>query len=401
MSEIDYGKLRILRRRKITDLDDPIQLAILSTLEITLEDADESELRVCDAKEDEGLYLMFALEPTDATAHIRGVILYVDEKFRARVVCQSFPHTLDISVDEVDDADLTCDTVYSMAYEGTIMRMFNSPATGKWYLSTHKSIDGRASKWNGPPFGELFDELWGDEKEFAYDEYMREDRCYVFLVSHPQNRIVCKINTPSIRLVDVMGLTLGDECTLEKEHPYVGPKVSIQFSEGTEATLTDIKRDLKEYVRTMDWTEYTGIFCDTIHSDGMRICHKVIPDGYTLSREVRGNTPSIRMRYLQMYCVNDTDGMEALANLFPEHTDMFTATKVGVEVDVPAILCEKYAIRYEMGEYLRLSRGVYYILETVKRCKARDSESRSVEEIIVDILSRSTPSQLNALLKLV
>jgi hypothetical protein len=241
----------------------------------------------------------------------------------------------------------------------------------------------------------VFDEVWGSIEEYPYEKYFDEGVCYVFLVSHPQNRIVCQIERPSICLLEVTafgGKRLPTQ--LNYPHPRVETKNTISFpSDDTEAILAD----LKEYVMGMDWKECTGILCDTM-VDGVRVCQKVVPPSYDMYREIRGDEPNMTLRYLQLR--PDPDRLEVLIDLFPEEQRLFAEIEKKIAHDIPDTLFESYVARYRKREYLRLTKEAFYILETTNRIHKGSNTDADIKNCIEDILARSTARQLNALLKI-
>jgi len=354
---------------------------------------EDPNLRILDQREEDDLILVHYLEPTPTTQHIRGVIIDV---VRGKIVAESFPHTeeylasskeaLTVPVGESKGPDPTrCEV--TKAHEGTILRVFRGANSKKWYMSTHRKIDGRRSRWSGPSFGEMFDEIWG--VPYEWDEYLKPDACYIFLLSHGANRLVCEIPTPRIYHVQTFvsktdGQMVATNYPLEKKHPGVENQTRLDIS-STE--------DLIQQAKNLDWKECSGLLVTQYSLTGeITGCWKLVPESYHFRRNIRGNEPNFRFRYLQL----KSDGSEAkIRELFPEKKDLFDQVEKDLK-ELPKFLVEYFVERYVRKNFIYLPREIHQVLENAKR---NPDPTKPVEENISFYIAKSDARQRNAMIR--
>lgn len=389
----DHHSRRFLGKPKIIDLPPGIAEAVLQLLGIDANQSEEAGIRVLDQIPEDDLILVHYYAPIQGVEHIRGLVIDTGAPGGPRVVCSGFPYTEDITTDDpeeiravLQEAGYNSNATVTAAYEGTILRMFQGRVTGKWYLSTHRKIEGRRSRWSGPTFGQMFDEAWGDEEVTGKSGYM-----YVFLVSHPENRLVCQIPEPCLRLVSVFAPSGKDMVELPFDE-WVSPNSRVQIQ--TPLAIDSSDALLEQYV-DLDHMACTGLLV-TIPGEVVK-CYKLIPPEYTRLRGLRGNEPNLRMRYLE-FKIDEIDGpgkIQELRELFPEKASLFNE----VEKDYGCLveyLRGLYEYRYKQGNYLRLPREEYYILETTRRNYDPDL---TLLENMWETLLTSNARQLNAMIK--
>ena len=154
----DFMKQRFLNKPTLSDLFDADKVKAICKL-IWISDADsETNIRVFDQVDEDNLILLHYLDPEPSVYHVRGLVV---DHSTLEVVGQSFPFTEELSPEELSPKickqDPNCDDEQPIrgdindyyithAYEGTILRLFQGRTTKKWYLSTHKKINGRKSR---------------------------------------------------------------------------------------------------------------------------------------------------------------------------------------------------------------------------------------------------------------
>lgn len=362
---------KFVNSKRVSDLDNAD--AIFDLLGVSREYDDW--LRVFDEVDD--LVLIHYMTLCPEVAHIRGIIVKLGET--PTIVAGTFPHTPEGSWDEVAE-DLNEFRHATIAYEGTILRLFFSGA--KWYLSTHKKIDGMRSRWSGATFGSSWLELFGNESP---SKYFLENvgTCYAFLLSDPSNRMVCHI--PEKKLYHVgtfseMNLVPASESDYIVSHPNVTINKPL--------SITSVE-ELKTVATEVDWRVATGVL---VWCQGGFI--KLVPDQYLEMKNVRGNEPNMRMRYLELMLTGEA---HKLRSLFPEKTTYFDEIDCQYNSLVP-YLHELYVYRYEEGQYLRLDREEHYILNNVSNAILQGS-AFTPQVLIEMALQRSNARQLNAMIK--
>lgn len=396
---MNYHDDRFLKHQSISCLPSDTLQNVLNVLQITSLQAEEAQIRILDQIPEDDLILVHYHKPTIETEHIRGLIIDTGAPEGAIIKCSGFPSTNDLCYENLSDVKdfldttLVESTVITKAYEGTILRMFQGRVTEKWYLSTHHKIDGSRSKWAGPTFGEMFAEVWGDSKISG-----EKDRGYVFLVSHPENRLVCHIPRACIRLVGIFtpGKIGGIDNRLDPNNfRELPPSVEIQLPICQSRTSTEDV--LKEYT-ALDPMEYAGLLFTT-HLDDQKIkCYKLTPPEYNSLRQLRGNEPNLRLRYLEFKiedeCI-DTGNVERIRILFPEKTTLFNEIE-GDYALLPIYLRGLYNSRYKRGEFTHLPREEHYVLETTRQNYDSDFD---ILENIQDTLVTSNARQINAMIR--
>ncbi len=363
--------------------------SMLSLLGVPQSQADN--VRIFD-EHPNGLQLVHYISSANkAVNHLRGVIV-ASAEMPPRIVCKSFPYTPEYKSDEFTmDDEMVASARLVPGYEGTILRVFFYD--GEWYISTHKKINGKLSRWSSPTFGELFNECLGYDKDAHTDlSFLNPDYCYVFMMSHPQNSLVCKIPQPI--LYHIVSYDTRNNMQVVNE-PIHHPRITY-----TPQLLLKTADELRAHVDQMSWQIFSGVIM--FLSDGT-MC-KVINREYYMKRQIRGNEPNLRIRYLQLA---EIPGMSSkdLVDLLPEKKDFFDK----VERDLQRLvhhLYGRYEYRYVNGNFLRLPREEFYFLEAfhvghtgLKGKYLSPDQKNSLKEEIREKLEDCSPREINAMIK--
>jgi len=404
--ESDHQSQKFLSKRKISDF--PFAEKIYSLLNITEDIAEKANLRVLDEAQEDCLILVHYFTTSDYYVnqinHIRGVIIDTEGE-NPKIVAESFPRTPEFEERQIETLEKLGiifdpeENTVTQAFEGTILRVFRGAKTGKWYVSTHKKIDGRNSRWSGPSFGQIFDELWGSPTNYPYGDYLQKDSCYIFLVSHPENKLVC--DTPESRLLLVgkfipsvaesprEGILLtasSDDLNLIKPHPNVIVQTALNIKG---------RDDLFNQVRSVNWKECSGLL---VYHRKQKTCHKFIPSEYSIRREIRGNEPNFRLRYLQLSKSDSKDGTlktNEFIELFPEKVEFFKEVENNCGLLIPYL--EKFYInRYRNGDDSIIPKEEHFILEKTRRNYDPEID---LSDNICGHVKLSNARQVNAMIK--
>lgn len=204
------------------------------------------------------------------------------------------------------------------AHEGTLLRVFN--INGKWYTSTNRRLDAFNSKWAAKTttFGihfaaavqeniravnddDFFEDDDEDKKQDArdylnkiYEANLDKTKKYMFLLEPcKEERIVCHTNAPRFFNIGVFdkdnNLSLDEDVVIEG---YEVPKPQEL-----------IFKDMMEMLDTLDRVDIYLIqgFIAIQSEEGRDDKHfKILNNRYKYYFDLRGNTPSIRFRYLQL-----------------------------------------------------------------------------------------------------
>jgi hypothetical protein len=414
----DYMMQRFLNKPKLSDLfDAEKEKAICKLIWVTDLDS-ESNLRVFDQKEEDNLILLHYLKEVSSVYHVRGLVVDTES---LEIVGQSFPFTEELapanltsecpqwdtppstqsSTRKCNDCPISGDVsdyYITHAYEGTILRFFQGRVTKKWYLSTHKKIDGRKSRWSGPMFGDVFDSFWKDPNKLG--DGLDGRACYIFLISHPENRLVCKISAPKIML---LGYSTGN-CLYSLINPDENVSDPMEFLKEHAIEPSAIEKrksfhvstldELKEKTEQLSWEDYTGLLLTYWDILKPRLkCYKIVPDEYTERRELRGSEPNFRLRYLQLHADGED---ETFRELFPEKKEFFDQIEKDMTTDLPRYLKQLYYERYSKKQFTRLPPEEHYVLEKTKNGYV---PGRSIIANLRLTLNNCNPRQLNALIK--
>lgn len=266
-------------------------------------------------KEDESTHLedlyLVTFDNTTNLNHklVSNIIGTILTKSSNEIVCTSYSLTYDDTTKNTKskypyDKDIDYSTALYYQYnDGTLIRRFNY--NGVWFNSTSKCINAYKSFWLSITFGDMFEQTL-KEQNLSLDD-LDVNYTYLYLLQHPQNRIVKKYNKPNI-------LFLGKKNNKD---------LSITENEDLRLDLKfDNYEDVKNYVNKLSYDDQSLIIknCDD------RI--KILGDGYIFVKNIRGNANSISKRYIEL--INNEDEKKILKDYYQEYTPLF----VGVENDI-------------------------------------------------------------------
>lgn len=196
--------------------------------------------------------------------------------------------------------------VYKAKYceDGTVIRLYNY--NNVWITATTKCIDARNSYWSSEKtFDNMFWEIFGDntsslDKNFTYS----------FILIHTENRIVVKHRKNELIYINrINNLTKEEEFT----NPFTFPSsIELPFEidfDNLDNYSSEYKRGLIIKFKEQDtWKSFQHDFTH-----------------YTKIKEVRGNVPMIRMRYLEL--LGDQESLTLLETNYTEHLMLFSMIK--------------------------------------------------------------------------
>ena len=282
------------------------------------QDADESNIRVKELRDGPlvDLYLLVhSDEDQDDTAlasQCRGVIF---EKNTNKVVCMSqnkfkstetYQHIIGLHQTR---------TKFTMEYceDGTVIRLYNYK--GLWYTATTKCIDASHSFWSSPrTFNDMFFEIFDPKLSEGLDP----SYTYIFVLQHKENRIV----VPHDENVLVYISRIHNETKVE------------DYSDDRQFELNPtIRRTLQIDSTTIHSTQddyflpsKRGIICKS-YNEPLSTWETYQYDFSQFSRvkQVRGNVPLLRMRYLEL--LSDPESLLILEENYLEAFFLFAMIK--------------------------------------------------------------------------
>ena len=359
-------------------------------------------------------YMLFHYsQPHCGAQKIRGVIVDISNRNPKdmKIVCTSFPYTPVVEIGsplikEIFDGvsiqfgDMQQKVRATNAYEGTILRMFyadnvedeETHSNGVWLFATHKKVDGTRSRWgSGKPFYSIFNDVW-DPAKYPYD-ILDKDKCYIFLISAPGNRIISVTPEPTVRLVAVHqrdGRGRMIELKFDEDPEFVTKSEGgdSRFTKNPNIIMPQVydvtnAKDIEDLVSSMKWTDTTGIL---IRSPTKII--KVAAPGYSDLLGLRGTEPNIKISYLRVM-QNERLGkvpqgsLHQFRHIYSEYESEFKFVHHHLST-LPQYLFDLYQTRQSLRDYSIIPNEEYRILENVRkemmaRKKARLSKSGEPE----------------------
>jgi hypothetical protein len=282
------------------------------------------QVRECTEESLKNLYLLVAQRDNEELSPLQlecnGLIL---EKETNKIVCMSqnkFVHINKDSsqVNQIEDLKSTYQR-FRMEYceDGTVIRLYNY--NGQWYTATTRCIDARKSYWSSEKtFNDMFWEIFNASKYNT--DSLDPSQTYLFILIHKENRIV--VNHKYNNLIYIG--CINNETKQEDFTNYFyneDPRRCIRRTKNIE-TSSVINYPLDDYYLP----DKRGIivkFLDT--SNNSWKLYQYDFNSYTQLKEVRGNVPLIRMRYLEL--LEQPEKIQILETNYPEHKMMFSMIK--------------------------------------------------------------------------
>lgn len=321
----------------------------------------------------------------------RGTIEDIDGK----VVCRSFGFTPEYPLHDSESINkyvvpfLTRENIVCIpSFEGTLIRVFYY--SNKWYISTHKKIDAKASKWGcDVSFGELFEKAYknlynviAEDHEIDIQDDMNKrldkDHVYIYLLrNYFENRIVCNAT------YDHQTVLLGTiiRTTTENEDQESIDTYRFELDDDKlRLNLTSIQ-DINQFVEQINITTLQGIVlidCSTLE------CIKVINNVYWFYYTLRKNQPNVVFRFIELVqeqtseehyesfnqrvnkkknetCVS-TRNVKHFQELYPEYADCFTEC-LRVLDKIAINIYRKYRNRFVRKQITFVPQEQYYMMK--------------------------------------
>jgi hypothetical protein len=322
MSQINSNKLTTYV--SINNIETLIKSA--NSFEKIKEIALESGIQVRESTEEplNNLYLLVAQhdnsELSPLQSECNGLIL---DKETNKVVCMSQNKFVHINndasqINQIEDIKSIYQR-FRMEYceDGTVIRLYNYKGT--WYTATTKCIDARKSYWSSEKtFNDMFWEIF-NKSNYNVNE-LDKNQTYLFILVHKENRIV--VNHKYNNLIYI-----GCIHNYTKQEDFTNyfynedPRRCIRRTKNIDVSslinypldnyyLPDKRGIILKFLNTTNnsWKLYQYDF-----------------NNYTQIKEVRGNVPLIRMRYLEL--LGDSDKLQVLEANYPECNMTFAMIK--------------------------------------------------------------------------
>lgn len=264
--------------------------------------------------------------------------------------------------------------------EGTLLRLFYNDINNKWYLSTHKKLNARNSRWGSKyTFGEIFDSCIPDNFYDTLDKNM----FYMFILTpNNDNRIVCKQFMNQLFHVG----TYDNNFNLSYDY-------DIGIQKPLELKFENVDQMFK-HVNTIGHFLYQGILICDIQTQSNT---KIYSTNYDKFSKLRGNTPSINYRYLELR--SDPDKVSNLKSMFCDHVHNFNKYEEYLNTFANMILNE-YIKRYIKKKFVELDPQVHYILKLSHAWHNEDRDNNKINiDKVKEIINKQSAIFLNKIIK--
>lgn len=203
---------------------------------------------------------------------------------------------------------------YEYCEDGTIIRLYNYK--DNWYTATTKCINANDSYWSSEKsFNELFWEVFDKDLLSTLDK----SYTYIFVLLHSENRIVIRhTKNMLVYVVRINNETLEEDYNNQFKGIYgiKRPNVIVNMD------INNINNYLHPFKR--------GILVKIYNANDKKwVIYKHDFENYIFIKDVRGNVPQIRYRYLEL--LNNPDNIKHLEFYYNENYVMFTIIKSGLK----------------------------------------------------------------------
>lgn len=297
---------------KTTNIEVLIKDVLFENIKSTVEEHG-IEMRILD--EESNLYLLVSNKnETDLTPiqmECNGLIF---EKNTNKIVCMAQNKMYEISSNEILK-DITKKR-FRMEYceDGTVIRLYNY--NNEWITATSRCIDARKSYWSSEKtFNDMFFEIFNSS---GYDiNELDSSYTYSFIIMHKENRIVVNHKYNNLIYINrVNNITREEDFTnyFYNENPRrcIRRTKQIEHSDDMNYPLDNYYQSDKRGVIIKSYDELNNKW-DLFNYDFMV---------YLKVKDIRGNVPLIRMRYLEL--LNEPEKLELLKVHYPENLMVFS-----------------------------------------------------------------------------
>jgi hypothetical protein len=273
--------------------------------------ADDSGIRVRELKNGNddllNLYLLVSDtdQHTDNNIHIQsnGIIF---EKETNKVICMSQNKFKNIvSLDMESEKMEYCE-------DGTVIRLYNY--RNAWYTATTKCIDASHSYWSSAKtFHDMFMEIF-DVKNF---ELLDPSFTYIFVLLHKDNRIVVDHKYNNLIYIN----RINNESKFEDytNHFYSSdPRRKIRRTK----QIDTVNNNLEDYFLPSKRGVIIKVYNESQNTWDI---YQYDFHNYSKLKEVRGNVPLLRMRYLEL--LQDPESIQLLEDNYKESFFLFAMIK--------------------------------------------------------------------------
>ncbi len=240
-----------------------------------------------------------------------------------KATSQEFPYK---TFNELFNAGVICQELF----EGFMINCFKIVGDDKLYITSRSKLNAAGKFYSDKSFRELFIEAYTntfdcseitiqDKSQDFYSPDISKNEIatfYSFLVQHTEHKIVKPIEQNRVYLIH-SGVVYDDGCVEIKDSPstikctsqvenYIYTKqVKGSYAQVAARVIceddeqSEVQKWIKSTLQNNDWT-----FQGLVFKDGEGNRWKFSSEKYNAVRALRGNSPTIRERFAQLYCQN-------------------------------------------------------------------------------------------------
>ena len=250
------------------------------------------------------------LDTTDPLVReCRGLIVNKNSPFD--IVCKGFD-MFEETTDIPEDILTRNDGRLSVSIDGSYIRIYFNVESDRWCVATNRCIEAKKARWQSyRTFYDYFQDASTNKDSFLDFSKLNKDHVYLFVMCHPENRIV-RVH-PNPMLYHIGTLDRSDNWTEIAED--IGlptpPKVDKTF-------FCDVEK-MKEHIDRLDW-QAPGYVAQWTDEGGQNHRSKIRNAKYQHINSLRGSKSSIVEHYLDLR--NDLDQKDRFIDFikyYPEY----------------------------------------------------------------------------------
>jgi len=267
---------------------------------------------------------------TDDITDYRSLIFYND-KLLAYAPPKSISYELFKTSYPEHDENLEIE----LFVEGTMIMLYHNLDTNTWETSTRGNIGATTSFFQNKSkktFRNMFDEACN--MSFLDINTLNKELCYIFVMNHPDNRIVTKCDIPELHLVKVYKIINNEDSTFDVQVltnlnsiKSEIPKTLIKYPDHF-TNIIDLKNNIFKPENNNNYEKLTNavrgfnynVMGIILYDKSRDIRTKVRNERYEYVRHLRGNQPKLDFRYLEL---KKNKTINKYLQYYPEHKENF------------------------------------------------------------------------------
>lgn len=211
------------------------------------------------------------------------------------------------------------DTYISIFEEGPMVNMFyvNSEENGHWQIAT-RSVVGGVNSFFGDESGKrlTFRQMFFECMPDGLEEQMNKERVYSFVLKHPKNRDVYKVERPGlICLGSFSSDTDGLVWNWNREEIYIAASDTSCWS------INHFACETEDYNKILKDEENMGYGLIGVEENGGIVRCKSLNERYRSLRALRGTGPSLLYHFLTLR--KERGAVKRYLEAFKEHSNEF------------------------------------------------------------------------------